>query len=125
MKAVFSAAAAAVAAIIVCGQAAAQTGTDILQRLEALEQSNAELRKENAALRDRVRRIESTSQTPAAASTQPASKPTRPGSAYAAVSANAPVYKAAPAALPAPWSWTGFYIGAHGGYAWDGRPGPM
>src|SRR5438105_4372906 len=45
----------------------AQSQTDILRRLEALEESNAQLqgsnadlKKENAALRDRVRRIEST-----------------------------------------------------------------
>jgi outer membrane immunogenic protein len=31
--------------------------------------------------------------------------------------AKAPVYSA-PAAAPAPWSWTGFYVGGNAGYAW-------
>jgi outer membrane immunogenic protein len=40
--------------------------------------------------------------------------------ALAAGSANAAdmPLKAAPVAMPAPWSWTGFYIGAHVGSAW-------
>ena len=29
-----------------------------------------------------------------------------------------PVYKAPPPAAPAPYNWTGFYVGIHGGGAW-------
>src|SRR4051812_49832969 len=32
-------------------------------------------------------------------------------------------YKAAPIAAPMMYDWSGFYIGANGGYGW-GRPGP-
>jgi outer membrane immunogenic protein len=38
------------------------------------------------------------------------------GSAMAA-DMTTPVYKAAPPAMPA-WNWSGFYIGANGGYGW-------
>jgi outer membrane immunogenic protein len=41
-----------------------------------------------------------------------------PGSASAAMAAALPV-KAAPVA---PWSWSGFYLGAHGGYGWHRNP---
>jgi cell division protein FtsB len=43
-----------IAVLAACNPASAQSTTDILQRLEALEKSNADLKKENAALRDRV-----------------------------------------------------------------------
>ena len=125
MKRLF-AAAAAVAAMAVCGAASAQSNSDILQRLEALEKSNTDLKKENAALRDRVRHIESGKQTASAALTAPSasgSSATRPTSGYAAASM-APVYKAMPMAAPAGFSWTGFYIGAHGGFAWARATGP-
>src|SRR5262249_8953940 len=103
-----------------CNPAWAQTPGDILQRLEALEQSNADLKKENAALRDRVRRIESARQTATAAPTaQSGSTPPQATAGYAAnAAAGRPVYKAAPMGVPAAFSWTGFYLGGHGGFAW-------
>jgi len=35
----------------------------------------------------------------------------------------APIYKAPPAAVPAAYSWTGFYIGLNGGYGWNQSTG--
>src|SRR5215510_7848784 len=110
----------AIAAMAACNPAWAQTPGDILQRLEALEQSNADLKKENAALRDRVRRVESARQTAPATPAPAASPSANPNSAYASA---APVYKAAPMEAPR-WSWTGFYVGAHGGYASGRATGP-
>jgi outer membrane immunogenic protein len=123
---------AAIAAMAVCNQASAQSSSDILQRLEALERGNAmlqesnlDLKKENAALRDRVRRIESAKQTAsAAAAAQPGSAVPKPVSGYAADASMRPVYKATPMAVPSGWSWTGFYVGAHGGFAWARLTGP-
>lgn len=117
---------AAIAVLAVCNQASAQSSSDILQRLEALERGNAklqesnlDLKKENAALRDRVRRIESGKQTASAApAAQPGSAVPKPVSGYAADASMRPVYKATPMAVPSGWSWTGFYVGAHGGFAW-------
>jgi outer membrane immunogenic protein len=41
------------------------------------------------------------------------------GSAHAADLGPRPAYKAPPpVAVPVPWTWTGFYVGAHGGGAW-------
>ncbi len=47
------AAVATIAVVATWNAASAQSTTDILQRLEALEKSNAGLKKENAELRDR------------------------------------------------------------------------
>jgi len=45
------------------------------------------------------------------------------GPAMAAdMSLKAPVYKAPPP--PAPFTWTGFYLGAHGGCGWSNTPSP-
>ncbi len=116
---------AAIAVLAACNQASAQSSSDVLQRLEALEKSNAklqesnlDLKQENAALRDRVKRVESTRQTASAPPTaQPGSTaPTmRSAPGYAGT---APVYKATPIAVPAAWTWTGAYVGAFGGYGW-------
>jgi len=122
---------AAIAVLAVCNQASAQSSSDVLQRLEALEQSNAklqesnlDLKKENSALRDRVKRIESARQTATAPVTaQPSSAAPKAASGYAAASMP-PVYKAMPMGVPAAFSWTGVYIGAHGGYAWARAIGP-
>jgi outer membrane immunogenic protein len=40
-------------------------------------------------------------------------------SAYAAMAADLPAYKARPAAAPVLPSWTGFYVGAHAGWGWS------
>src|SRR5499427_8171021 len=59
-------AALAVAGILVPHQrAAAQSLDTVLQRLEALEKSNAKLAKENAELRSRVQRVEGAKGLPA------------------------------------------------------------
>ena len=109
---------AVIAALAACNPASAQSTTDILQRLEALEKSNADLKKENAALRDRVRRIETVKQTPSATPAAYGSAPeSRVAPGYAAASMPS-VYKAMPMGVPPAFSWTGFYVGAHGGYAW-------
>jgi len=112
-----------IAVLAACNPASAQSTTDILQRLEALEKSNGDLKKENAALRDRVRRIESTKQTASATAPSLAPSGTRAVPGYAAASMP-PVYKAMPMGVPPVFSWTGFYVGAHGGYAWARATGP-
>src|SRR5262245_61662435 len=95
----------AIAATAACNPVFAQTTGDILQRLEALEQSNADLKKENAALRERVRRIESARQTVASAATvRSGSTPAQAAAGYAANAAVGPVYKAAPMGVPAAFS---------------------
>jgi opacity protein-like surface antigen len=110
MNVLFAAVLVVIASIIVPGNAFAQSNDAILQRLDALE-------KENATLRDRVRRIESRKQ--ASASVTAIAKPestystAKATAAYASVS---PVYKATAPAAPAVGLWTGFYVGAHGGY---------
>jgi outer membrane immunogenic protein len=124
---------AAIAVLAVCNQASAQSSSDILQRLEAVERSNAklqesnlDLKKENAALRDRVKRVESARQVATAPPiAQPGSAVPKPVSGYAADASMRPVYKAAPPiGVPVAWTWTGFYVGAHGGYAWARATGP-
>lgn len=101
----------------------AQSNGDILRRLEALEQSDSDLKKENAALRDEIRRMKAAAQaTPAARPASPATKP--PADAYAAAP-SAPFYKAMPVSVPAARSWTGFYLGAHGGFAQAHTTGPQ
>lgn len=122
---------AVISAMGICSQASAQSSSDVLQRLEALEQSNAklqesnlDLKKENAALRDRVKRIESVRQTASAPpAAQPSSAAPRAAAGYAAASMP-PVYKAMPMGVPPAFSWTGVYLGAHGGYAWARATGP-
>jgi outer membrane immunogenic protein len=116
---------AAIAVLAICNQASAQSNSDVLQRLEALEKSNAklqesnlDLKKENAALRDRVKRVESARQmatAPPIAQPSSAAPTMKPAPGYAGT---APVYKATPIAVPAPWTWTGPYVGAFGGYGW-------
>ena len=111
MKILFAVVLAAIASALVPGSAYAQSNEAILQRLDALE-------KENAALRDRVRQIESHKQitAPVTAGARPDTVSATPKTRAAYADASVlPVYKAsAPVAAPAPW--TGFYVGAHGGY---------
>jgi outer membrane immunogenic protein len=87
---------------------AAATPEQISARLDALEKEIAALRRENATLRQRVERRE-----------------TAPPARAAAETANAPIYAAAPIVTkgptivpPAPYSWTGLYVGGHGGAGW-------
>jgi outer membrane immunogenic protein len=109
MKILFAAVLAAIASALVPGSVYAQSNEAILQRLDALEQ-------ENAALRDRVRQIESRKQAPVTVEARPdtvlATSKTRAAYADASV---LPVYKSNPS-MAAPAPWTGFYVGAHGGY---------
>jgi len=60
MKTVIHAALAAAGILAQCAAAQADKLDLVLQRLDALEQSNAKLVKENAALRERLNRVEST-----------------------------------------------------------------
>jgi outer membrane immunogenic protein len=122
MKCSWAAASIAVA-LTACTTASAQSTSDILQRLGALEasnsklqESNADLRKENAALRERMRRIETGKHTAHAApmaSVGSAPSTTKQSPPYAA---SAPFYKAIPPDMPPAFSWTGVYVGAHGGF---------
>ena len=84
----------------------------IMQRLDALDKRNAKLESENTALRERVRLLEvgkrsAPSAVASAAPTVVASTPPTASSAMA-MATKAPM---APGA--APYSWTGFYVGAH------------
>jgi outer membrane immunogenic protein len=119
---------AAIAALITCNSASAQSTTDILQRLETLEnsnadlkKSNADLKKENAAFRDRLIRIESAKQI---ASTTPAAPSAIKSTVNYPATSAAPVYKSTSIGAPAPWSWTSFYVGANGGFARARTTGP-
>lgn len=111
MKLLFAAILVAIASMLATGSVFAQTNDVILQRLDALE-------KENAALRDRMRNMESRKQATApviATTTQDSkSSTTRATTAYASAT---PVYKATSPAAPVLGKWSGFYVGAHGGYA--------
>src|SRR5262250_62139 len=60
MKTVIHAALAAAGILAQCAAAQADKLDLVLQRLDALEQSNAKLVKENAALRERLNRVEAT-----------------------------------------------------------------
>jgi len=94
---------------------AQSTNDNILRRLEALEKSDSDLKKENAALRDEIRRMKSATQS-TSAPRPPSTTAKLPADAYAAAPAS-PVYKATPVTAPAARNWTGFYLGAHGGFA--------
>jgi outer membrane immunogenic protein len=90
----------------------------VLKRLTALERANTALERENTALRERVRRLEgkyivepnSPQRVIMDAKTQARPEPAQ--SPYAAV------YKAAPP-VPAPFTWTGLYVGGHIGWGWQ------
>jgi outer membrane immunogenic protein len=118
MKFLFAAILAALTSIVVPVSVFAQSTDQISRRLDALEKKNDTLEKENAALRDRVGQIESRKQTGA-----PVTVEARPDTVLAATKTRAayadasvlPVYKASPS-MAAPAPWTGFYVGAHGGY---------
>ena len=108
--------------VAVSHPAPAQSLADIVQRLDALEKSNAQLaasntdlKKENAALRERVRRIESAKQATVRESPSPVSSRLILASGGPAVSPIASAYKA-PTVTEAPWTWTGLYIGPHAGW---------
>jgi opacity protein-like surface antigen len=44
------------------------------------------------------------------------------GIPFAAAAAPGPMMYKAPVRIAAPWSWSGFYLGAHGGYGWGHDP---
>ncbi len=110
-----------IAVLVTCNPATAQSTTDILQRLEALEKSNTDLKKENAEFREKLRRIELVKQT--ATMTPAAPSTTKPVASYTSTSM-APAYKAPPIGGLAAWSWTGYYVGANGGFARARTTGP-
>ena len=128
MKNIFRCAFAAVM-VAGCNAAAAQSPSSseaILQRLDAIDKRNAKLESENAALRERVRVLERghhntaadarrPSPTPAGAQPKEATKDATSAMAMMPKYAG-PAYKAPPA-IPAAYSWTGFYVGANAGGA--------
>jgi opacity protein-like surface antigen len=89
--------------------ATAQSTDVVLRRLDALEKKNDALEKENTALRDRMRRLEASKHYPPAAS-QPTVARSAPLDALAKSD-----HRLETVANPA-FAWTGFYVGAHGGY---------
>lgn len=107
----------AIGLLLSIAPAAAQSSDAILQRLEKLE-------KENSALRERVRRLEQPQEdtgawkpTSAAAvvGKQPTTVVTR------SLQPTASKYDAPGGTYPAERrdNWSGFYLGAHGGYGWS------
>jgi hypothetical protein len=111
------------------GEHSAQTQSQrSLRRLDALEKSNADLKKENAALRNRVQKLEGSSPTAAA--------PSEAVAAYQAPASSAVITQSAmkltavympPAADPIRgpnlYDWTGLYIGTHAGYEYGHTKG--
>lgn len=108
MKLLFAAIVAAVMSIAVPGSVWAQSTDAISRRLDALE-------KENATLRDRVRKLETSKHQ--IASVQPAAAAVSPPASGSALNAYAKAHSRGEGIQAPAFSWTGFYIGAHGGYA--------
>ncbi len=114
MKIVFAAAVAVLALVAFSESANAQSNDAILKRLNALES-------ENLALRQRVQRLET--KKVRVASVQPESSiPTLPPAPLyrsPAMSAQASAYNTQASAMMPSNKWNGFYVGAHGGYAFS------
>lgn len=97
---------------------------DVIARLNALEKRNDQLIQENAALKQRVSRLES-SYAPAVAQVEPetkaanSSQTTITTSAVVPTSARFETGSIERASRPEPTlSWTGAYVGVHGGGGW-------
>ena len=115
MKIVFGAAFAAFALLAFSASAPAQSVDAIVKRLEALE-------KENSTLRQRVHRLEAGKQRVASAQASAPVATATPAPLYnsPAMTAQASVNKAPMSMMMMPSTkWNGFYIGAHGGYAFS------
>lgn len=109
MKSVIVAVLAVFLGVVVSSSGAMAQSTDVvLRRLDALE-------KENATLRDRVRKLETSKHQ--IASVQPAAAATSTPASVSALTAYAKAYPRSEAIQSPAFTWTGFYIGAHGGYA--------
>lgn len=108
MKLLFAAIVAAVMSIAVPGSVWAQSTDAISRRLDALE-------KENATLRDRVRKLETSKHQ--IASVQPAATAVSAPASVSALNAYAKAHSREEGIQTPAFTWTGFYIGAHGGYA--------
>jgi outer membrane immunogenic protein len=100
-----------VAATIVPGTAA--TLDDVMARLDSLQRDNQAMRKEIAALRQREQR------STAVQAAAPRNAPRRPlaPAASSAMAADFPV-KSGYVEPRRAFSWSGFYMGVHGGYGW-------
>jgi outer membrane immunogenic protein len=122
MKLLFAAIVAALMGIVVPGSVWAQSTDAISRRLDALEKKNDTLEKENDALRDRMRRLEANRQR--MASVPP---PTTPSVAHAEsvpLAAFAKADQRTEVVSNPAFNWTGFYVGAHGGFARGQTIGP-
>lgn len=109
------------ATIVASGQAIAQSSAAsssdaILQRLDALDKRNTKLEQDNAALRERLRAIEERQPRASLATTRSVTpgRDRPPEAAMAMVSPTAALAKA-PVPPVVPYSWSGFYLGAHFG----------
>jgi outer membrane immunogenic protein len=114
MKIVFGAAFAAFALLAFSVSAPAQSVDAIVKRLEALE-------KENSALRQRVHRLEAGKQRVASAQPSAPVATATPAPLFnsPAMTAQASAHKAPMGMMMPSAKWNGFYIGAHGGYAFS------
>lgn len=96
---------------------------EVVARLDALEKRNSQLAEENSALKQRVSRLEN-SHVPAVAKGEPdkastSSQTTVATSAVVPTSARLETGSIATASRPEPaHSWTGAYVGVHGGGGW-------
>jgi outer membrane immunogenic protein len=103
---------------ITSNSAMSATLDDVMTRLDKLEKENQSIKKENTELRERMRTIEA-KRSPAAStqavvgSTTPQTTPVS-GKLY---NANLPVKAPLAAPVPAPYSWSGCYVGATAGYS--------
>jgi outer membrane immunogenic protein len=109
---------AAISLVVFSESSFAQSKDDVLQRLEAKLDSQAnelkKLAKENAALRDRMKQIESTRQTASLTSPE-AKRSTAPSASIQSrqASTQSKVLDAYASAPPTYFSWTGFYVGGN------------
>jgi outer membrane immunogenic protein len=108
-----------VAATIVSGTAA--TLDDVMARLDSLQRDNQNLHRDNQAMRKEIAALRQkeprSTALQAAGSGNAPSRPLTPV-ASSAMAADFPVKAGGHLEPPRAFSWSGFYMGVHGGYGW-------
>jgi outer membrane immunogenic protein len=109
---------------LVCASSMSGAATldDVMARLDSLQRDNATMRQQNEVMRKEIAALRQKEQRPAPAqSADTRNSPSRqlsPEASSAMAYADLPV-KGRYAEPPQAFSWTGFYIGVHGGYSWN------